>query len=307
MQAQPYAALEDLAPDHSAALVWFANNSGRIVPWSELNKRKPHLAIAPKGIHRPTGWPYSLSIRIIPSGTYPDEEPREHGGTVSFRYHQETPKGQDPAKARSNLGLAACMRDGVPVGVVRRVAPKPDTRYEVLGLGRVSNWSDGFFTVEFLSPGQVAQSAPKEAGAASAVETAPVSMDDARTKIAQSIVRRRGQAKFRAELLEAYGGRCAVTGCPVAAVLEAAHIKPYLGDHTNVVQNGLLLRADLHTLFDLKLLRIEPQSRTIVLGPALEGTEYWPLNGRPLAPTKGAADRPAQDCLDYAWAAGSVL
>ncbi|WP_336979879.1 HNH endonuclease signature motif containing protein [Altererythrobacter fulvus] len=56
----------------------------------------------------------------------------------------------------------------------------------------------------------------------------------------------------------AYEGRCAISGCDVREVLEAAHIMPYLGEETNDVRNGLLLRADLHTLFDLGLLKIGP-------------------------------------------------
>ncbi len=55
-----------------------------------------------------------------------------------------------------------------------------------------------------------------------------------------------------------YEHRCVVTGCTVIAVLEAAHIRPYRRPEDNDVKNGLLLRADIHTLFDLNLLGIEP-------------------------------------------------
>jgi hypothetical protein len=81
---------------------------------------------------------------------------------------------------------------------------------------------------------------------------------DGRKKVISSVVQRRGQPKFRNELLEAYDSRCAVTGCPVVEILEASHIKAYMGDHTNHVNNGLLLRSDVHTLFDLGLIRIHP-------------------------------------------------
>ncbi|HUZ56031.1 MAG TPA: HNH endonuclease [Streptosporangiaceae bacterium] len=57
-----------------------------------------------------------------------------------------------------------------------------------------------------------------------------------------------------AALMAAYSGRCAVTGCTVQAVLEAAHLRPYRGPDSNVTGNGLLLRADIHTLLDLQLL-----------------------------------------------------
>jgi hypothetical protein len=81
---------------------------------------------------------------------------------------------------------------------------------------------------------------------------------DARAKTLRTIVQRRGQPQFRQKLITAYAGRCAMTGCAVPDILEAAHIKPYMGDHSNHVTNGLLLRADVHTLFDLGLVRIHP-------------------------------------------------
>ena len=59
-----------------------------------------------------------------------------------------------------------------------------------------------------------------------------------------------------------------MTGCTVFAVLEAAHIKPYQGENDNHPQNGLLLRADIHTLFDLNLLGIQPERLQVeISGP----------------------------------------
>jgi len=71
---------------------------------------------------------------------------------------------------------------------------------------------------------------------------------DARDRVEKSIAVRRGQPRFREDLLAAYEGKCAITGCDAVAALEAAHITPYKGDHSHHVTNGLLLRADLHTL-----------------------------------------------------------
>ncbi|EAN8121017.1 HNH endonuclease, partial [Salmonella enterica] len=56
-------------------------------------------------------------------------------------------------------------------------------------------------------------------------------------------------------------------------VLEAAHIHPYLGEKTNVVSNGLLLRADVHTLFDLGLLWVNPADLRIGIAEALRHSE----------------------------------
>ena len=70
-------------------------------------------------------------------------------------------------------------------------------------------------------------------------------------------------------LLDAYQGRCAITGTGIVGLLEAAHISPYKGDHTDRVSNGLLLRADIHTLFDLHLLTVLPDLSIRVAPDAL--------------------------------------
>jgi putative restriction endonuclease len=82
----------------------------------------------------------------------------------------------------------------------------------------------------------------------------PDSVGNERERAIRAIRLRRGQAAFRAELMHAYNARCAVTGCAIKDVLEAAHITPHLGRVTNHVTNGLLLRADLHTLLDCNLI-----------------------------------------------------
>lgn len=89
-------------------------------------------------------------------------------------------------------------------------------------------------------------------------EYCALSSGDSRLRTLRAIARRQGGQRFREALLRAYDGRCAVTGCDVSAALEAAHIVPYQGAHTDVVSNGLLLRADIHTLFDLHLIAVDP-------------------------------------------------
>lgn len=114
----------------------------------------------------------------------------------------------------------------------------------------------------------------------------PDSVGDERERAVRAIRMRRGQAAFRAVLMAAYGRRCAISGCAVEAVLEAAHIYPYSGRLTNHVSNGLLLRSDIHTLFDCGLIGIEPASRTVTVADALNGSMYAKLAGRKLRPTE---------------------
>ena len=82
------------------------------------------------------------------------------------------------------------------------------------------------------------------------------------------IVWRRGQPEFRQKLLEAYGC-CSITDCISEKALEAAHIRPYSDTKNNDPTNGLLLRADIHTLFDRHLIGIDPDTMTVCVAQSL--------------------------------------
>ena len=69
---------------------------------------------------------------------------------------------------------------------------------------------------------------------------------------------RLGQGLFSLSVRDAYGGACAVTGEHSAPVLEAAHIRPYAEGGEHRIDNGLLLRRDLHRLFDLGYVTVTP-------------------------------------------------
>jgi hypothetical protein len=123
---------------------------------------------------------------------------------------------------------------------------------------------------------------------------------DARALVLRSIRARQGQARFRAMLRDRYGDACMITGCAVMDVVEAAHISPYRGTADNHADNGLLLRADLHTLFDLDLLAIDPSSLRVQVHPEIVGPEYANINGRLLQ--IGNRGRPSQPALEERWA-----
>lgn len=129
----------------------------------------------------------------------------------------------------------------------------------------------------------------------------PATLKDERERRLREIVERRGQPEFRSKLIVAYCGRCAVTECDAVASLEAAHIVPYCGPQSNHVSNGLLLRADIHTLFDLDLIGIDPQTMAVTLGPVLAGTSYRDLQGKPLALPTDPAARPNAKALSDRW------
>lgn len=123
--------------------------------------------------------------------------------------------------------------------------------------------------------------------------------EDARRRTMASIVQREGQPAFRRALLAKYGGACAITGCTVESLLEAAHVVPYRGAHTNSVQNGLLLRADLHKLFDLHLVCIDPKTRRVRLSSQLAGSEYERYEGAVLRQPIDPEMRALSDALEH--------
>lgn len=100
---------------------------------------------------------------------------------------------------------------------------------------------------------------------------------DNNERIFQSIKLRRGQRAFRNELFKIYNGKCPISLCSISHILDAAHITPYTGIETNNIQNGILLRTDIHTLFDLGLLTINANTFNVIIHPSLKDTDYYNL------------------------------
>jgi hypothetical protein len=123
----------------------------------------------------------------------------------------------------------------------------------------------GFFIFESVNPPATTQVNPltnvltRDAEAEQDQEKDEVPADDydASQRVQRQITQRRGQADFGAALLRAYGNHCAITRCDAIAALEAAHIRLYRGPASNVASNGILLRSDIHTLYDLDLIAID--------------------------------------------------
>jgi len=127
----------------------------------------------------------------------------------------------------------------------------------------------------------------------------PKNISDGKNRIIAEIVRRLGQKSFRRKLVSAYGTKCAITQCTTRWVLEAAHIMPYRGLKTNVVSNGLLLRADVHTLFDLGLISVDPRMLVTKVSNILGGSEYEELDGRELSLPSKSVHHPSRAALEY--------
>ena len=96
---------------------------------------------------------------------------------------------------------------------------------------------------------------------------------------------RLGQGAFRVAVTDAYGRSCAVTREHSLPVLEAPHIQPYAQGGAHDVRNGLLLRSDLHRLFDVGYVTVTPELR-LEVSPRLRGDF---ANGRTDYPLHGSA------------------
>lgn len=107
------------------------------------------------------------------------------------------------------------------------------------------------------------------------------------------------QRDFRDRLLRVYNKKCAITGYEEvgAANLEAAHIRGLKSYH---VSNGLLLRADIHILFDKYLITIDTLTTKVCVAPKLiDTTEYGKLSGRKLLLPKDKQSRPSKQVLEW--------
>ena len=114
---------------------------------------------------------------------------------------------------------------------------------------------------------------------------------------------RLGQGAFRVLVTDSYQRRCALTGERVLPVLEAAHIKPYAENGPHDVSNGLLLRSDLHRLFDQGYLTIDDSYKVNVSRKIREqfhnGQEYYQLLGQQIRLPSAESERPAFEFLQW--------
>ncbi len=125
-------------------------------------------------------------------------------------------------------------------------------------------------------------------------------VDDHRERAMRMAYHRPDQPQFREALIRTYGPRCLITGTTIIEALEAAHICAYRGERSNHIGNGLLLRADLHNLFDRFMFSINPVSLNVTLSESLSGTaEYRAFDNQPLRLI--GPDRPSARALSIHW------
>ncbi len=112
-----------------------------------------------------------------------------------------------------------------------------------------------------------------------------------------------GQQAFKGLVLTSYERRCAITGNHIRPTLEAAHIRPVSRAGENRVDNGLLLRSDVHTLFDLGYLGINERYELQVSRRLREewgnGREFYDRAGQPIRIPDTRANRPDRRAIEW--------
>jgi putative restriction endonuclease len=115
----------------------------------------------------------------------------------------------------------------------------------------------------------------------------PAVSDQARYGAPRLIQPRLGQGAFRIMVTDAYRRRCVITGERTLPALEAAHIKPFADGGSHNPTNGLLLRRDIHALFDSGYVTVTPDLRFNVSRRIKEefenGRHYYQFHGQPIA------------------------
>ena len=295
---------------HRSALEWFELNAGRTFAKRPFDVGLPtKVTSLQKGIWKPAGTPYAVSVVQTPKGVYADQDPIfDSEGTWRYFYHQQGQTAsdlEDPASIFANAALFKCQKDRIPVGVI--IPAEGSVGYQVLGLAFVDGYSKGYFElVGPVSIGTVDELVTAESPSSSVAaligfpvgEFDPNATQDNRLKVIAEVRRRQGGARFRRALMQAYDARCAMTRYDATPALEAAHVLPYRGPQTNHVANGLLLRADMHDLFDLGLIAVDTSAMRLVLAADLIGTQYEQYAGAALWIPREVEARPSIEALD---------
>lgn len=298
-------------PEFVPCYRWFCDHAGETISRLPHRMQNPPSTPIPlsrdAGIYVPSARrvtyksrPYALSVHSNIKGRYTDRTPIDLGdGTWILDYEQHV--GADTLQGY-NDALRNCLEDGVPVGVMIQ----QHGSYLILGLAFVERYNalSGMFTLHGPVSSTTIQAdsfaLPEFDGLAPHERQVLIEYDgmDERRIVEAQTVRREQQGKFRRELLEAYGGMCAISGTNVNEVLQAAHINPYRGRRSQLVCNGILLRADLHLLYDAHLMSVDPDSLRVVLSDRLDGSDYCGLLGVRLHEPELQSLRPDPRLLD---------
>jgi hypothetical protein len=292
------------------ALDWFRSNAGTESPFPPPLPNGDFLATKAKGIYKPANSDFALSIRTQVNSKYLD------GVFVSifdtgwaFAYHQETDK-----RLGINLFTNKAIDQNIihhrPLGVLQEIPSdkKSNVKYFVHGLAIPIHKSGNYYIFcDEKSANNFSRTQILNAffSANALVHSPPASQEDIssdlRISTYSSILARQGQGKFRRDLVKAYQGRCAISGESTLEVLDAAHIQPYRGQKSNTVNNGILIRTDLHNLFDFNLLAIDPDNFKVRIHSEIQSEFYRSIEGIKLSLPLESSQEPSKEFLSIRW------
>ena len=191
---------------------------------------------------------------------------------------------------------------------IKSVSPTAALRSKYVGLsdenlrGRIKVTAAAASKEELIAPIEAIEKLGLEADEAEvSLGFDPFADVDERVKRESLQVLREGQREFTKAMRANWGGTCPVTQTTVNAVLDGAHIYPYGGKATNDHRNGLLLRADIHRLFDNFLVSFSYDGRDLVFHVAnsLKAGEYGKYDGLRIERTALPKSAPHKDVLKY--------
>lgn len=287
-----------VTPTHADALRWFAEREGfkGKRPWPKNLVSEPGVPdvalTAERGIHVPKDWDCALSVALTKSSQYRDGDLQtQEDGTWVLMLRAHEGKDGVGLESKWNRGLYECFRQRIPVAVFM---PVKNSDYHWLGLAFVDDYDDITRTFLLHGPVNAGSSAedwgtvvdlPSESAAPSWFldDSDPLMWRDERLTRLSVGITRENQGRFRELLLDAYAGACAITQYDARPALDGAHILPFIGKPSDTARNGLLLRSDVHRLFDRYLLTVDTSSMTTVVSAKLEHTRYSELHGTELA------------------------
>ena len=243
--------------------------------------------LSQRGIHKPANVDFAATLIFGSGPKYEEQESMvtlEDGSRVILYKRQE--KSETSAKTNKgvyNDALLVCMASRLPVGVYQKV-PGPGLYLPSLYFVTDYDEESGIATLQgpVTSVDDARFGMAEDAAATNytSVETDSYVDPSTRERVTAVIAKRAGQGAFREQLLSAYNNSCAVTSYDVPAGLEAAHVWRHFGIASQSASHGILLRADIHRLYDAQLCSIEPDTHRFMLAHSIRDSRYRRYDGQ---------------------------
>ncbi|MCU1328819.1 MAG: restriction endonuclease [Bryobacterales bacterium] len=193
-------------------------------------------------------------------------------------------------------------RSDFPIGC--RILTQPFFFDEHDWLPMPQSWSDSIVSLKTFTTGTEEGLGLWEAVTMRLAAAAPLAAEPGQRFGAPTLIRPRlGQGGFRIVVTDEYQRRCAITGEKTLPALDAAHIQPYGEGGGHAPSNGILLRRDIHSLFDAGYVTITPNLRFEVSSKIREefenGRHYYALHGQPISVPRTITHHPDVTALRW--------